>query len=320
MPLTNIRIENWVLSADCTNSEGTVTKANNSVNLVRYFGVSEANFIPSHQLYLDESDRGNKEGTLTLSWRDPEDLETTDIKIERLIGERDGKMIFLPGYTVNGVLYFKKREKDEHKGITERDFPAEFIEALKTPFPKKKEDGRKNSTSTVEWAAIEGKNIKVFYVKSGPELEGRIFTTIDDTTSAAVFTVLTDAGHEKEASKVEFSVIQATVSRYYGQSYIGAEARINLVAGKVGIFDASIGLGVAEGLGIRNDSIEIEMGGVGITIGKRLAIQVAGSEIGLDFSKLFACNHSHALPESIPPRRTGYQLLQILAESYGRYQ
>jgi hypothetical protein len=100
-------------------------------------------------------------------------------------------MIFLPGYTVNGVLYFKKREKDEHKGITERDFPAEFIEALKTPFPKKKEDGRKNSTSTVEWAAIEGKNIKVFHVKSGPELEGRIFTTIDDTTSAAVFTVLT---------------------------------------------------------------------------------------------------------------------------------
>ncbi|KAJ7112713.1 hypothetical protein C8R44DRAFT_932637, partial [Mycena epipterygia] len=86
--------------------------------------------------------------------------------------------------------------------------------------------------------------------------------------------------------QVEFDVLAPKVSAQFG-SYVGADAAINLISGRASIFDATLGIGVSTGAGIRDDSIDLKAMGCGFTIGKRVGISFLGSSFEINFGRFF---------------------------------
>ncbi|KAJ7023195.1 hypothetical protein C8F04DRAFT_1306148 [Mycena alexandri] len=88
------------------------------------------------------------------------------------------------------------------------------------------------------------------------------------------------------SEKVDFNVIEAKVSAQWG-TWIGIDAALNLVSGQVSVFNATLGLGLASGAGIRDEAVEVKLLGCGITVGKRVGISVAGSSVEINFGRFF---------------------------------
>ncbi|KAJ7476572.1 hypothetical protein FB451DRAFT_1033085, partial [Mycena latifolia] len=90
-----------------------------------------------------------------------------------------------------------------------------------------------------------------------------------------------------KVQQIDFDILQAKVAAQLGTTYIGYEASVNLVGGKVSAFDATLGFGIGSGIGIRDEAIEIEALGCGFTVGKRIGISVFGNSIEINFGRFF---------------------------------
>ena len=87
---------------------------------------------------------------------------------------------------------------------------------------------------------------------------------------------------------VDFDILSADAKAEVSDLFIGVGAELKLVGGSVSIFDLKLALGVDTGIGIKDDSIQVHALGTGFTIGRKVAISVAGSEFGIDFGRLFS--------------------------------
>jgi hypothetical protein len=70
-------------------------------------------------------------------------------------------------------------------------------------------------------------------------------------------------------------------------AYIGAEIGVDLISAQAAIFDLNLGYALTTGIGLQDGSLEVEVAGCGITIGKRVGISAFGTGVSIDFGRLF---------------------------------
>jgi hypothetical protein len=144
----------------------------------------------------------------------------------------------------------------------------------------------------------------LFYAKASAEAEGQfLIKTYNNEAKVAVMNIfqvsdmrlcplplrldiLSPQKNGIRAEQVDIDIIQAKVSGQFG-TYIGVNAALNLVSGQVGPFDVTLGVGVATGLDVRDEAIEVKALGCGFTIGKRVGISVAGTSAEINFGRFF---------------------------------
>ncbi|KAJ7092355.1 hypothetical protein B0H15DRAFT_947916 [Mycena belliarum] len=139
--------------------------------------------------------------------------------------------------------------------------------------------------TSIAYDPPESENYTLFYAKAAVEAEGQfLFKTYNNEAKAAVMNIFQKNGIRAE--QVDFDIIQAKVSGQFG-TYVGFNAALNLVSGQVGPFDATLGVGVATGVGVRDEAVELKLLGCGFTVGKRIGISVAGTSVEINFGRFF---------------------------------
>ncbi|KAJ7440232.1 hypothetical protein FB451DRAFT_1300565 [Mycena latifolia] len=274
-PPTNFKIAAWVLSADCDSGNGPT--CSNSMPLQDCLGCNKDGYLGTTNQDGYDFTRINTQWVsptvdadgVTMRWTNATFRVDTVIDLRTMFDNVDGKLCLHP--KVPAVIFVPPTMEDK--------FMANLRESM-TPGHMK--------DPLVEWAvaydpAEKGKeNFSLFYVKASIEAEGHLFKTFNAEAKAAVMNILQEKGVKME--QVDFDVLQAKVSAQWG-TWIGVNAALNLVSGKVSVFDAILGVGIATGAGIRDEAIEVKLLGCGITVGKRVGISVFGSSVEINFGR-----------------------------------
>ena len=87
---------------------------------------------------------------------------------------------------------------------------------------------------------------------------------------------------------VDFDILNASAQAEISSTFIGAGANLELAGGSVSIFDLKLAAGVDTGIGIKDDSLTVEVLGTGLSVGRRLGVSVLGSEFAIDLVRVFA--------------------------------
>ena len=69
-------------------------------------------------------------------------------------------------------------------------------------------------------------------------------------------------------------------------AYIGREASANLLTAQAAVFGFTVGLSLSTGIGSKDGSLEVQVFGCGVTIGKCNHITALGNGVATDFGKL----------------------------------
>ena len=110
-----------------------------------------------------------------------------------------------------------------------------------------------------------------------------IILQVSTSAEASVFHFV-DQNSKGGIATASFDVLQAKAKAWAGAG-AGVALSINLVDAKVAVFGLTLGVGVDTGVGVKDDSLEIEFLGTGITIGRKVGISVLGSSFGVDFGR-----------------------------------
>ncbi|KAF9987714.1 hypothetical protein BGZ65_002228 [Modicella reniformis] len=133
-------------------------------------------------------------------------------------------------------------------------------------------------------ATHEPEGVTAFYANEGVDSSDTILWTCSAEAKASVFHVAQSKGRQIE--QVNLDLLSADASATVG-TYMGVDANVTLMKTQASIFDAQIGLGVDTGFGIKDDSVEVELAGCGITLGRKVGISVFGTNFSVDFGQLF---------------------------------
>ncbi|KAF9137262.1 hypothetical protein BGX30_010404 [Mortierella sp. GBA39] len=135
-----------------------------------------------------------------------------------------------------------------------------------------------------EHATHDPEGVTTFYANAGVDSNDSVLWTCTAEAKASVFHTAQSKG--KKIEQVNFDVLRADASATVG-TYVGVDANVSLVKAQASIFDAQIGLGVDTGVGIKDDSVQLEVAGCGVTLGRKVAVSVFGTSFGVDFGRLF---------------------------------
>jgi hypothetical protein len=218
---------------------------------------------------------------------------STAVDLTTLFDNVDGNLCLHP--KVPAVLYLKPGSEGE----------TEFLKGLEASTKMGTVRDSLFQTSVAYDPADPGKeNYALFYAKASAEAEGQfLIKTYNNEAKVAVMNIfqvsdmrlcplplrldiLSPQKNGIRAEQVDIDIIQAKVSGQFG-TYIGVNAALNLVSGQVGPFDVTLGVGVATGLDVRDEAIEVKALGCGFTIGKRVGISVAGTSAEINFGRFF---------------------------------
>lgn len=87
---------------------------------------------------------------------------------------------------------------------------------------------------------------------------------------------------------VDLSILSAEAHYECSTLFMGIGAGISLIEADASIFKLKLGLGVDTGIGIKDDSVEVKVAGVGGTIGRVVSISVFNNSFGIDFGRLIS--------------------------------
>ncbi|KAG9063304.1 hypothetical protein KI688_004186 [Linnemannia hyalina] len=135
-----------------------------------------------------------------------------------------------------------------------------------------------------ENAAHDPDGVTTFYANAGINSSDTVLWTCTAEAKASIFHTAQLKG--KKIQQVRLDVLGADASATVG-TYLGVDANVSLMKAQASIFDAQIGLGVDTGVGIKDDSVQMEVGGCGVTLGRKVAVSVFGTSFGVDFGRLF---------------------------------
>lgn len=121
------------------------------------------------------------------------------------------------------------------------------------------------------------------YVEAKAGKEEGILFIMSAEASASVFHY---AGAKGGIQTAQFEVLVVKCKASTG-FYNGVELGVSLISLKAAVFDLNLGFGLSTGFGIKGDSLEFEVAGTGLIIGRRIGISVLGSEFAIDFGR---CN------------------------------
>jgi hypothetical protein len=140
-------------------------------------------------------------------------------------------------------------------------------------------------------AAQEENGVTTFYANASLTSRGEVFRT--NRADAVVSIVHLAELQGKEIQMVHVDILSAKVESeqqwLWGAIpvYIGVGASINLVDAEAGPFTGTLGVGVDEEFGFRDESVGFKVLGTGLRVGRVCEISVLGSKIGIDWGKLF---------------------------------
>ncbi|KAJ7849620.1 hypothetical protein B0H13DRAFT_1875475 [Mycena leptocephala] len=244
----NFEITNWFLYADCVGKEGKVNL--DYVYLPEYFGCNEYGELGIFNPELGFNRRVSplwqspslSDNALYLAWTHPETQRFTEIELERLVEDQNGRMVFVD--KVPGILFVEEEAKDG------------FLEDL-----EKYVTSDKVTELTIEWAPVpKQENTSLFHIKSGIEKEGHILTTHNAKVEAAVMKIFTETKHNITKAAVnlvggQVSVFDATLG--FG---VGTGVGIRDEAIEVKVLGCGITVGKRVGISVFGNKIEINFG------------------------------------------------------------
>lgn len=109
--------------------------------------------------------------------------------------------------------------------------------------------------------------------------------SFDTTARAAVFQFNNNS--DISNGSVDMSILSTKAGMTSNQTYAGFDASANLMEATAGPIDAKLGVGVSTGIGLKDDSLGVKVGGTGFTVGRKMGISVMDNEFSVDFGKLF---------------------------------
>ncbi|KAJ7742285.1 hypothetical protein B0H16DRAFT_1464148 [Mycena metata] len=278
-PSKNFSITEWILTADCDGPLGTCSRG---MPLQDCLGCNRDGYLgTTNQVGYDftrintswVSPTVDADGA-TMRWYNATFKVSTAVDLTTLFDNVDGNLCLYP--KVPAVLYLKPGSEGE----------TEFLKGLEASTKMGTVKDSLFQTSVTYDPADPGKeNYTLFYAKASVEAEGQFsIKTYNNEAKVAVMNIFQKNGIRAE--QVDTDIIQAKVSGQFG-TYIGVNAALNLVSGQAGPFDVTLGVGVATGLGVRDEAIEVMALGCGFTIGKRVGISVAGTSAEINFGRFF---------------------------------
>lgn len=132
-------------------------------------------------------------------------------------------------------------------------------------------------------ATTDPDGVTIFHANAGVNSGGVIFKTYTAEAKASVLHIGQTKG--KPIRQVSVDVLRIDTSTTVG-TYLGADANVSLVKAEASMFEVQLGVGVDTGFGIKDDSLTAKVGGFGVTVGRKMSIEVLGSSIGIDFGKV----------------------------------
>ncbi|CAK1365377.1 hypothetical protein CB0940_08955 [Cercospora beticola] len=147
-----------------------------------------------------------------------------------------------------------------------------------------------NPGARVEWADDPNKEgLTKFYVFLGVKEhggEGIFFQTTTMEARASIQHYVQDK-HVSRFQHVAYDVFTAEIHGVKAPFYAGVGASIDLIQAEASIFDLTLGLGVESGIGVLDETAEIEFLGCGILIGRKVGISVFGNVFDVNLGRLF---------------------------------
>ena len=67
----------------------------------------------------------------------------------------------------------------------------------------------------------------------------------------------------------------------------GFDLKANMIGGDVGPFHFKLGVGLSTVVGVKDDSFQFKVGGVGIQVGRKMGFSVFDNEVGFDIKNFF---------------------------------
>jgi len=121
----------------------------------------------------------------------------------------------------------------------------------------------------------------VLYVQANTGSDEGILFVMSAEASAAVFHF---AGTKGGIETADFDFLVTQVKASVGW-YNGISLSFSLIQAKASVFDLNLGFGLSTGFGIKDDSLDVVVAGVGFCIGRRVGIKVLDNEIAVDFGR-----------------------------------
>ena len=146
-----------------------------------------------------------------------------------------------------------------------------------------------SSEAYVEWADDpEKEGQTLYYVYLGEKSEGP--TTVFTTTTIearASFQHYVQGKNVSRFQEVKYDALTAEAHWVKAPYYWGGGAGAYLIQAEASIFDLTLGIGVETGIGVKDETFEVELAGCGIMIGRRVGISVFGNEFSINLGRLF---------------------------------
>merc|ERR1712038_500985 len=108
------------------------------------------------------------------------------------------------------------------------------------------------------------------------------------SSDASAFRCRTHASATKPIEQVDAKFFTASAGLDTSATYAGAEVGAHLFKGNVSIFEGKLGAEASTGGGIKDDSLDVKVLGCGVTVGRKVGVQVAGTGFSVDFGKIFS--------------------------------
>lgn len=273
-PPKSFAITNWQLTAECAGS------CSRAIPLQDVLGCNKDGYLgPRNEAGFDwarlntawvsptvDSDKK------TMRWYNATFKVWTVIDLSTLFDDVNGTLKVRP--KAPAVLFIEPGSQAESEFMRNLEASTKFGTVKDSLFQ-----------TSIAYDPPESENYTLFYAKAAVEAEGQfLFKTYNNEAKAAVMNIFQKNGIRAE--QVDFDIIQAKVSGQFG-TYVGFNAALNLVSGQVGPFDATLGVGVATGVGVRDEAVELKLLGCGFTVGKRIGISVAGTSVEINFGRFF---------------------------------
>ena len=106
------------------------------------------------------------------------------------------------------------------------------------------------------------------------------------TAGTGAFRVRTGPGAKSPMEQVDAHFFSADAGYNYSKFHIEGKAGLSFADIHASAFDLHLGLGVSYGIGIKDDSLSVGLGGVGFQLGRKVGISVLGNSFAVDLGKI----------------------------------
>eukprot|EP01084_Bolivina_argentea_P214776 364595_1 len=142
----------------------------------------------------------------------------------------------------------------------------------------------KNQQYTITTQKSKNDLYSLFYFTASGGVDDGLIYVCTAEAETGIMHIVSD--QDNPVTSVDVSIFNARVDAWFGVGKgkfgIGFGASVNLITIQASFFYCNLGVGVDTGIGIKDDSLTMQVLGCGFTIGRKIGISVGGSSFGVD--------------------------------------